>query len=73
MHVGCTPSSIHQSLQVVTQALAFNESQRAMSNKAQGQAHKAKYKSVLEASKAKMSDVCAAPCHRQCMCAIAMH
>ena len=44
-------------MQVVTQALAFNESQRALSNKAQGHAHKAKYKSVLEASKAKMSDV----------------
>jgi hypothetical protein len=45
------------SFQVVTQALAFNESQRAVSNRAEGHAHKAKYKSMLEASKAKMSDV----------------
>ena len=47
----------HERMQVVTQALAFNESQRAVSNKAQSQAHKAKYKSVLEASKAKMTNV----------------
>lgn len=44
-------------LQVVSEALVFNETQRHLANELQAKSHKGKCKQIVDSSKAKMAEV----------------